>query len=63
MTTVTVSPDLPGDPKGIAYVIEPGATYHVEQVFMSPKLVTVTASAGRVIVTVADPPTPAPPAP
>jgi len=60
VTTVTVSPDLPGDAKGIAYVIEPGATYHVEQVFTGPRLVTVTAKDGRVVVTVAEPPAPPP---
>ncbi len=61
MLTVTVTPDLPGEPTGTAVVVEPGATYHLEQTFTGPKLVTLTVKAGRVIFSVADPPPPTPP--
>lgn len=60
-TTVTVTPDLPGEPTGNIVIVEPGGSHHIEQIFTGPRLVTLTVTPnGRVVFSVASPPPPSP---
>lgn len=63
MTILTVTRDLPGEPKGDALKVEPGAVVHYTMQYTGTRLVSVDADGtGLVVVTITAPPTPPTPA-